>query len=250
MANAAVIEASETYASAMRNIAPPGPGGCAVCWTFVSSDYGTCISCGRQPRQLDSVVPITYSVAFGQMHTALRGYKDDPPESRQYPARRLLAILWRFLEEHEACVARASNVSAFDVVTLVPSSTTSSEASRGHLRRLVHVCGPVADRYQAVLVPAADAPPSSHTYNAARYETTGSLTGARVLLIDDTWTAGAHAQSAGAALRAAGATTVSAVVIGRHVDPTWRVTDDKTSEDCWAELPRAFDWGLCAVHER
>src|SRR5262249_62149192 len=41
--------------------------------------------------------------------------------------------------------------------------------------------------------------------------------GARVLLIDDTWTTGASAQSAAMALRTAGARSVATVVIGRHV---------------------------------
>jgi hypothetical protein len=40
-----------------------------------------------------------------------------------------------------------------------------------------------------------------------------------VLLVDDTWVSGASAQSAAAALKAAGARRVALVVLGRHVDP-------------------------------
>ena len=40
-----------------------------------------------------------------------------------------------------------------------------------------------------------------------------------MLLVDDTWVSGASAQSAAAALKAAGARRVALVVIGRHVDP-------------------------------
>ena len=141
MANAAVIEASDTYASAMRNIAGPGPGVCATCWTFIDPGYATCYACGHQPAALDRVVPITYSAARGQMHTALRGYKDAPTEeTRLYPARRLLAFLWRFLEEHEACIARASGASGFNLVTTVPSSTTAGDDERGNLRAIVSAC--------------------------------------------------------------------------------------------------------------
>lgn len=39
-----------------------------------------------------------------------------------------------------------------------------------------------------------------------------------VLLIDDTWTTGGNAQSAALALRAAGASKVAVMVIGRHFD--------------------------------
>jgi orotate phosphoribosyltransferase len=38
-----------------------------------------------------------------------------------------------------------------------------------------------------------------------------------VLLLDDTWTTGASAQSAAMALRRAGAASVATVVLGRHV---------------------------------
>ena len=55
---------------------------------------------------------------------------------------------------------------------------------------------------------------------AAGWLTVGAaVAGADVLLIDDTWVSGASAQSAAAALKAAGARRVALVVIGRHVDP-------------------------------
>ncbi|HET7015671.1 MAG TPA: hypothetical protein VFI65_17260 [Streptosporangiaceae bacterium] len=41
----------------------------------------------------------------------------------------------------------------------------------------------------------------------------------RILLLDDTWTTGASAQSAAMALRRAGARSVATVVLGRHVNP-------------------------------
>ncbi|MGA8465859.1 MAG: hypothetical protein WB688_16960, partial [Trebonia sp.] len=47
----------------------------------------------------------------------------------------------------------------------------------------------------------------------------GAVAEADMLLVDDTWVSGASAQSAAAALKAAGARRVALVVIGRHVDP-------------------------------
>jgi hypothetical protein len=44
-----------------------------------------------------------------------------------------------------------------------------------------------------------------------------ALPGARVLLLDDTWTTGSSAQSAAMALREAGASSIITVVLGRHV---------------------------------
>jgi hypothetical protein len=117
-----VEEASDAYANAMRNPAAPRPGVCPICRTFHAPDYEQCIACSRQPNNLDAFAPITYSVHAGQMHDALRGYKDDPlPEVRRFHAVRLTAILWRFLESHEHCIAAAAGVDRFDLVTTVPS---------------------------------------------------------------------------------------------------------------------------------
>ncbi len=50
-----------------------------------------------------------------------------------------------------------------------------------------------------------------------RFRAPRPLTGASVLLLDDTWTSGGTAQSAAVALKRAGARSVAAVVLGRHV---------------------------------
>jgi orotate phosphoribosyltransferase len=70
------------------------------------------------------------------------------------------------------------------------------------------------------------------------------------LLLDDTWTTGASAQSAALALRRAGARSIVTVVLGRHINPQF--------EPIWNTGPRpshAFSiekmpFGLqsCAVH--
>jgi orotate phosphoribosyltransferase len=66
-----------------------------------------------------------------------------------------------------------------------------------------------------------------------------------VLLIDDTWTTGASAQSAAAVLKQAGARTVAAVVIGRHLNRGWHENDQRLRR-----LPRPFDWSRCAFCDR
>ena len=65
-----------------------------------------------------------------------------------------------------------------------------------------------------------------------------------MLLIDDTWTTGANAQSAAAALKAAGAGPVAAVVIGRHLNRKWHQNDRRLRG-----ITRPFDWGRCALCE-
>jgi hypothetical protein len=104
-----VDEASGAYERAMLNIVPAGPGICQVCWGFIDPDYDTCYRCGFQPDSLDVMVPITYSEHLGQMHLALRNYKDgDSAGIRRHDAIRLAAILWRFLRDHEEWTSPAS----------------------------------------------------------------------------------------------------------------------------------------------
>ena len=80
-------------------------------------------------------------------------------------------------------------------------------------------------------------------FDPRRFEVTRRLSGESVLLIDDTWTTGASAQSAAAALAEAGAGAVAAVVIGRYLNRDWHENDRRLRA-----LPRPFQWDICAHH--
>jgi predicted amidophosphoribosyltransferase len=247
VSNLTVEEASGAYLRAMRNVPPVAPGICEICKTFIDESFTTCYACLSQPNRLDVVVPITYSEHLGQMHTALRYYKDGVPDVQRYVMPRLAAILWRFLEEHEPCVARAAGVRRFTVVTTVPSSAPDRDEMRKNLRTIVGWCDPIKNRYRRVLRATGDAPPG-RAYDERRYVASERADDESVLLIDDTWTTGGHAQSAAHALGRAGASDVALVVIGRHLNPEWEVAG-KTSADLFEELPKPFDWATCAVHQ-
>jgi len=248
MAELTVKEASEAYESSMRNVSPAGPGVCWICKTFIDPGYQACIPCSRQPNPIQVVVPISYSPHLDQVHHALASYKNAPvPEARRYATVRLAGILWRFLEAHEPCVARAAQVPSFDLVTTVPSSSPAADEQRGRLRLIVSWCEPVASRFERVLRATGEV--HGRHYDEGRYRCEADLSGKNVLLVDDTWTSGGHAQSAGRTLIKAGASTVAAVVIGRHLRPEWELTPGgETSGDRYDALPRRFDWTTCAVH--
>ncbi len=239
-----VDEASETYVSAMRNVPSPDQNACAICKTFIGEDWTYCIPCNRQLNSLDIVVPITYSLSMGQMHTVLRLYKDPPSDAQQFAAVRMVAILWRFLRDHESCIAHGAGVDRFDVTTTVPS-TSQQRDHQNVLRAVVQACGPAKDRYERLLRPAPDAT-ESHELVADRYVAQRRLDGERVLLVEDTWASGGHAQSAAYALKQAGAATVALVVVGRHINGEWEV-DGTPSEDIYDMLPKKFDWSCCAA---
>lgn len=244
-----VDEASEAYQRAMRNIAPAGPGICRICWAFIDPAYDTCYKCGHQPDCLAAVVPVTYSEHLGQVHLALRNYKDGGSTAiRRHGAVRLAAILWRFLREHESCVARAAGAAdGFDLVTVVPSSDPRRD-EHSAFRELTGWIEPVKSRLRRLLEPTGEV--EGRGFSASRFKPTTKLSSQSVLLLDDTWTTGGHAQSAARALLEAGASTVALVVIGRHIRADYEPVDGSgvTCGDLLRALPDEFDWRTCAVH--
>lgn len=243
-----VGEASESYQRAMRNIAPPGPGVCSRCWAFVDPEYDRCYKCAFQPDNLDVMVPVTYSEHLGQVHLALRSYKDGESSGiRRYAAVRIAAILWRFLTQHEACLAQGAATERFDLVTLVPSSNPERD-KHSALAELANWIEPIKPRLRRVLEPTGEV--QGREFDARRFRATAKLSGRSVLLVDDTWATGGHAQSAAHALAAAGAQKVALVVVGRHIRRDFEPVQG-SGQNCGNlldALPEDFDWATCAVH--
>jgi predicted amidophosphoribosyltransferase len=233
-----VAELTELYGNFM--LSPrPGPGVCETCFN-PTAGYERCYACTHNPTWLDVVAPISYSIAHEQLHHALAGYKRPPQDVARRFALELAAVLWRHLETHEACIARAAGTDAFEVVATVPSSSRARDGSHP-LRQIVgQVAGPTRARYQPLLK-RSDAPAPAHTFSVGKYQCAAELSGESVLLVDDTWTTGANAQSATAVLKTAGAGRVGVVVLGRHVNRRWHHNDRHLSG-----LTAPFNWSRCA----
>jgi predicted amidophosphoribosyltransferase len=217
-----------------------GPDVCGTCFNFTAG-YGRCWACAHGEARLDAVAPISYSVAHEQLHHALASYKRlDGDVARRLQAI-LAAILWRFLQDHEACVANAAGTERFDLVTTVPSSDPIRDEHHP-LRTIVgELVGPTRERHRRLLQRSA-AQIRERAFSEAKFEATASLAHQSILLIDDTWTTGASAQSAAAALKAAGAERVAAVVIGRHLNREWHENDRRIRG-----ITRPFEWQACAL---
>ncbi|MEZ0115435.1 hypothetical protein ABH920_009474 [Catenulispora sp. EB89] len=246
----AVREVSEQYSHDV--LIRPGssaPGVCPVCRTWV---YGNspCSPCRRNQRLLgagtaDLVTPISLSVKGRQLARELRQYKHPHlRDSAEAVATRLACVCWRFLAEHESCLADAALIDSqtFDMVTIVPSA--SGRRGEHPLRRIVAtVVAPTRDRYADLLEPTGIAI-RDHECVPNRYRTLESLSGKSVLLVDDTWTTGAHAQCASSVLKAAGAARVVVLVLGRYVNPEFTDHRSRIRE----ALQKGFSWGTCCVH--
>src|SRR5947209_7165355 len=141
-----VAELTEPYGNFM--LGPRrGPGTCDVCFTFTEG-YARCYTCARTPQALDAVAPISYSVALEQLHHVLAAYKRLDGRAGRQLSLQLAAVLWRFLVEHERCLATAVGVSAFDCVTTVPSGNGDRD-DRHPLRWIVgELVGPTRQRHR------------------------------------------------------------------------------------------------------
>jgi hypothetical protein len=236
-----VRELTSLYENFM--LAPrPGAGVCGTCFNLTDG-YERCYACAHRDAWLDAVAPISYSVAREQLHHTLASYKRLSGEVARRLGAELAAVLWRFLALHEECVAGAAGMASFDLVTTVPSGVRERD-ERHPLRWIVgELVVPTRDRHERLLVRSpVDAGPRE--VDPSKYTAVRELGGQSVLLIDDTWTTGASAQSAAAALKAAGAGPTAAVVIGRHLNREWHENDRRLRG-----IVGPFDWtrcGLCA----
>jgi hypothetical protein len=151
-------------------------------------------------------------------------------------------VLWRFLRDHEPCLARRVEVERFQLVTTVPSGDQARDATHPLPHIVGELVGHTADRYRRLLA-RSGTPVGERAIDPGKFSPTKELAGEAVLLVDDTWTTGASAQSAAGALKTSGAGKVAVLVIGRHVNPEYRDNAERLRA-----LPRGFDWDRCAVH--
>lgn len=237
-----VGELTAGYANFM--LAPrSGPDVCGTCFNFTNG-YARCYACTQNEPQLAAVAPISYSIANGQLHHALAQYKRSQTPAARRLTVGLAAVLWRHLAQHEQCLAAAADVERFELVTTVPSGDRQRDEAHP-LRRIVgELVGPTRRRYDRLLV-RSETEIQPRAFSHEKFEATRQLHGQAVMLIDDTWTTGASAQSAAAALKLAGAGTVGAVVIGRHLNREWHENDRRLRG-----LAQPFDWNRCALCER
>jgi predicted amidophosphoribosyltransferase len=234
-----VSELTAVYGNFM--ISPrPGPDVCERCFN-TTKGFDRCYACAHTPQWLDLIAPISYSIGGEQLHHALASYK----RLTGAPARRfmveLAAVLWRHLDRHEVCIAHATTpgTTRFELVTTVPSSDPRRDGDHP-LRTLVgELTGPIRGRYQRLLR-RSDTQLNPREFSSEKYAAVRRIDGGSVLLIDDTWTTGANAQSAACALKAAGASTVAAVVIGRHLNRDWGDNDSRLTA---GRTP--FSWNEC-----
>lgn len=158
------------------------------------------------------MVPVSYAVKRTQHAQNLARYKSPQPS---LGARRSLhALLMLFVRQHAHCLVGAAGGRFTHLVT-VPS--TRGRAGPHPLEELAvpALRLPVLAASSAVRYLDND-----RSFHPDRFQLPVPIPeGARVLLLDDTWTTGGRVQSLASLLREHGAERVVCVVLGRHMRP-------------------------------
>ena len=215
------VDRSDKLASWL--VEPPrfGPDVCRICHGWVRPGYSICFVC-RMTRAAvahpcDRVSVISLYRPGTTLHQILRGYKDESGPAQDVRRGHVAGLIARHLWEHGSEIAP----SGWNALVVVPSSSgrigphplevaLAGTFLGAQVWPELLVAGPVpaghrrAEERGFVVNPGADA---------------GTLAGSRLVVVDDTWTTGARAQSAASVLRGAGASVEAIVALGRVVTP-------------------------------
>jgi hypothetical protein len=239
-------EYTDPYLETYTQVPKAGPGVCRVCHSGPNGDYAICFSCGHTMSQVtfptELVVPISLYRIPGQLHHVLRIYKDGPAAT--VLRNQVAAMLARFMGLHRGCIERALEA-AIDAVMTVPSTRLPSRTGVHPLQRTVQQVSSLNELHRAGLR-RGPAPVGHLLANDRAFSVETDVSGLTILLVDDTFTSGARAQSAASALVFAGAARVSVLAVGRVIDPTYNDNCQRIWR--WARR-RPFDFSVCCLEE-
>lgn len=233
---------TDPYLDVFTPVPRSEPDLCTICRRPRESDERRCWSCrrtaGRVTHPVELLVPISIYRSYSQLGRWLRRYKDPdssvPPRLQADFTARIAAAFGRFLSWHGDCI-REATAADWDVLVVVPSlhrpGAHPLQTALGRLRPEL----PIEELLHGGLGTIGRNSPADDGY-----QTTRSVSGRRVLLVDDTFTTGSHLQSAASTLTIAGAQVVAAIPIGRVIDTSWSFTNSEWW-DRQRSLPFSFD---------
>ncbi|MDA8321023.1 MAG: amidophosphoribosyltransferase [Actinomycetota bacterium] len=195
---------------------------CTVCTTPVDG-FRRCYNCNEHLRSgaelADATAFLTYAIAGRQSGYVMRHYKADKPVEEHVGVVTVLLLL--ALAKHASCPASllGAPVTHWATVPSLPARPVEHP-----LRRLVRgVMAQAAPQLGEIAMAAASSVRDARALDPGHFTVPeGIPRNSHVLLIDDTWTKGGHAQSAASALRGAGAKTVSVMVVARWINEDFR----------------------------
>lgn len=207
---------------------------CQVCATPVAG-YARCFPCSQHRATYGTALAqrtafLTYAINGEQSATTLTRYKLGTASARLVEVIRLLAAVGLLV--HRPCLDQVSR----NPVT--HWATVPSLHGRSGVHPIRQAAGPFAPGRAIDVRPTTS--DGSRAIEAAKFVVPPLSPNSHLLVIDDTWTTGANAQSLALAARRAGAAEVSVLVLARWLNPLYGANRGFVSA-----LPRPFDVQQC-----
>lgn len=212
-----VVEQASGYLH--NTIREPGVT-CSVCAAPVGEGYEKCYQCSGHARSghpcADRVGSLVYAVEYdSQAYKLVKNYKaDSPGPSMPDMMSSLLAI---GLQGHGACDAKLAG-NPDDIGWSVVPSTRHRDRPQPLRLLLLALARP---GHEIELAPSPNVVEVRELHPENFVVVTRPPYPPHVLLIDDSWVQGGHAQSAASALKHAGIVDVSILTVARVLDPRW-----------------------------
>lgn len=201
-----------------RNVVWVSGQTCHVCATPEANSSGLCSPCAGHlsawgSQLADRVGFVFYGVGGTQSGQLLRGYKAPQPGPSHSDIMR--TFLYLGVREHKPCLERLGLPLPTHWAT-VPSLKTFH---RPH--PLNEMMGSMFSRASEISLVANRSVSDPRAAHPAHFHVDPISSTVHVLLVDDTWARGGHAQSAAMSLKGAGATHVSILCLARWINRDW-----------------------------
>jgi len=199
-------------------------GVCRFCRGPTQPGYRRCFCCATVAAHLGMpLVPVVAMTTYqlgDEMHRTLRRYKDAPSATtRRRCVDRCASLLAAFVDGRRPGIESISG-GPWDSVVTVPSSTTPG---RSPVDAVVAAVGSLSVAHRRLLVKGPGRldhlHPSRSGFVVDPRVDLATLGRHRVLVVDDSYTTGARAQSAATALRLVGMRVGAILALGRVVAP-------------------------------
>lgn len=194
---------------------------CLVCAGPIQGQWTICFQCNKHRNMpgiaglADRVGSLIYAVEGKQSYAVMAGYKSSNPGPNQKRFVTVLAMLGAIL--HRGCAGQLAGQPVTQWAT-IPSSTKPERIGKLHpLREILWSVLPALPEVVVAANPPVVEPRSLRPANF-RIESPVEA-GGHVLVIDDNWTQGGHAQSVCAVMKQAGARQVSMLTLTRVLNP-------------------------------
>ena len=233
---------------AYRNVPPHTAGMCTQCTAPTSSAaYDMCVPCKSYassglPLASGGVIPLSWAPMDSQGYQDLRQYKEPGATAEQLL--RLRAMFALALVGHAGCILPESGKRRF-AFAHVPSTSgvrTGEHPLQTHFISMLAAGIPrLTPRYVG---PTGGDRNARRTFNPSHWDVDAPVGGLdRVLVLDDTWVSGGHAQSVASAFEQRGV-RARIIVLGRALIPS-RTDHGRFLRD---HSPMPFDSRICPLH--